>query len=43
MKNTTVDMTMVSGSSMGEVIVASLNKKKEDGANKKLLQSWFWK
>jgi thioredoxin-like negative regulator of GroEL len=43
MKNTTFDMTMVAGSSLGEVIVASLNEKKEDGANKKLLPSWFWK
>jgi hypothetical protein len=43
MKNTTFDMTMVAGSSLGEVIVASLNEKKEDGANKKLLPNWFWK
>ena len=32
---------MVAGSSMGEVIVASLNEEKEDGTNKKLLPSWF--
>jgi hypothetical protein len=43
MKNTTFDMTMVAGSSLGEVIVALLKEKKEDGTNKKLLPSWFWK
>lgn len=37
MKNTKFDLTM------GEEIVASLNEKKEDEANKKLLPYWFWK
>jgi len=43
MKNTKFDLTMVAGSSLGEEIVASLNEKKEDEANKKLLPYWFWK
>ena len=43
MKNTKFDLTMVAGSSLGEEIVASLNEKKKDEANKKLLPYWFWK